>query len=277
MNAQKVGLVSFFALCVVGCRSPVPVAENFPISYQKVARTAHHWDVIAGDVVNQTAATLAATQRLQGRPILVVPTTRNTAFDAVFNDFLITQMVDRGMQVSVCEPTGTGMIVDPELKVKYHARVIIHSEVPQYRPGALTALAASVFVARSIGISDDTSTDAMWLAGVAAAGLADAAKGYVAMPTKTEVVVTTTIEENNRFVLRRSDIYYVPDGDANLFLRRVAQNSFCPSLRSESAVASAEEKAEAERVARYELFKRKMRHTDPTWQPVEPSDLSLFN
>lgn len=275
MDIQKVGLVSLFALSLVGCKAPVPVAENFPLSYQKVARTAHHWDVIAEDVVNQAATTLAATQQLQGRPILVVPPARNTAFDAVFNDFLINRMVDRGMQVNVCEPTGTGMIVEPEVKVKYQARVIVHAKVPQYRPGLLTALASSVFVARSIAISDDTSTDAMWLAGIAAAGIADVAKGHIALATRTEVVVTTTIEENNRFVMRRSDIYYVPDGDANLFVQRVSQNNLCPSsVRAENASASVEEKENAESAARHQLFVKNMRHRDPSWRPEESGGVS---
>lgn len=276
MDARKVGVASFFAVCVVGCRSPVPVAENFPMSYQQVARTAHHWDVIAQDVVNQAVTTLTATKGLQGRPVRVIPASRNTTFDAVFNDFLINQMVDRGIQVSACEPAGTGMIVEPDLKVRYQARVIIHSEAPQYRPGLLTALAAGVFAGRSIAQSD-LSRDAQGLLGIAATGAVDLAAGYVPRATKTEVVVTTTIEENNRFVLRRSDIYYVPDGDANLFSRKVAQNTICPSSssRSENLAATAEEKEEAERVARYELFVKNMRHTNPKWEP-KSSDLSLF-
>lgn len=277
MNIQKVGLAGFLALSVVGCKAPVPVAENFPLAYQKVARTAHHWDVIAEDVVNQASRTLAASQQLQGRPLLVVPPTRNTAFDAVFNDFLINRMVDRGMQVNVCEPSGTGMIIDPEVKVKYHARVIVHSKAPQYRPGLLTALAASVFVARSVAISDDISTDAQGLVGVAAAGLADVAIGHLPLATRTEVVVTTTIEENNRFVMRRSDIYYVPDGDINLFVRRVSQNSLCPSSkRNENASASVEEKEEAEQAARHQLFVKNMRHRDPNWHPEEAGGVSLL-
>ena len=170
------------------------------------------------------------------------------------------------------------MIVEPDLKVRYQARVIMHSEAPQYRPGLLTALAAGVLVARSIALSD-ISRDAKGIAGLALTGVVDLAGGYVPLATKTEVVVTTTIEEHNRFILRRSDIYYVPDGDANLFLRKVAQNnSICPpQSRSETVAATAEEKQEAERIARYDLFVRNMRHTDPTWKPVEPSDMSDFN
>jgi hypothetical protein len=267
MNIRKVGAMSFFAVCVVGCASPVPVAENFPVSYQKVARTAHHWDVIANDVVSQTASTLTSTKGLQGRPIFVVPTTRNSAFDAVFNDFLINQMVDRGLQVNVCAPTESRMSQEPEVKVKYQTRVIIHSEAPQYRPGLLTALAAGVFVGRSIADSD-ISRDARGLAGVAVGGLLDTATGHLALATRTEVIVTTTIEEKNHFIMRRSDIYYVPDGDANLFIRRVSQSPLCPaSSQGESAAVSAEEKAEADAALRYELLAEEMRRTNPNWQP----------
>lgn len=276
MNAQKVGLASLLSVCVAGCSSPIPVAENFPVSSQRVARTAHHWNVIAEDVVAQAATTLAASEYLQGRSILVVPTKRTTTFDAVFNDFLINQMVDRGMRVNVCEPTGTGMITEPELRVQYHARVISHAEAPQYRPGLLTALAAGVFVGRSIALSD-LSRDAEGLLGIAATGALDLAAGHLSRATKTEVVVTTTIEENNRFILRRSDIYYVPDGDMSLFLRKVSQNTMCQaSSLSQTAASSAEDVKEAERTARYELFVKNMRHRNPGWEPAKSLDPSLF-
>lgn len=267
MDVRMLGSASLFLLCVGGCTTPVPVAENFPISYQKVARTAHHWDVIAADVVTQTANTLASTQRLQGRSVLVVPLARKTAFDAAFNDFMINQMVDRGIQVSVCELGGTGMIQDPDVKVKYQARVIVHSTAPQYHPGLLTALATGVYVARIIGESD-ISRDAKGLLAVGAFGAIDAAAGYITLATRTEVVVTTTIEENNRFIMRRSDIYYVPDGDASLFLRRASQNALCPSSsRGETVSVSEEEKEEADHAARHELFVKNMRQVNPQWQP----------
>ena len=46
-------------VALVGCASPAPVAQNFPLSYQQVARTAHHWDVVAEDVVSQTMQAIA--------------------------------------------------------------------------------------------------------------------------------------------------------------------------------------------------------------------------
>ena len=54
MKKTSAILIAGISSALFGCASPVPVAENFPVSYQKVARTAHHWDVVAGDLLAQT-------------------------------------------------------------------------------------------------------------------------------------------------------------------------------------------------------------------------------
>lgn len=271
MKIVKVFTLSIMVLGVVGCASPVPVAENFPLSYQKVARTAKHWDIVAADVVAQTASVLASTEALKGRAVFVPSTARNTAFDATFNDFLINHMVGSGMQVSVCPASsGTGLIVNPDVKVRYDTRVIGHAERHLYRPGLLTALAAGIVVARSSALSDLSSGETNNLifgSGV----LADIALGHMAQGTRTEIVVTTTIDENNRFIMRRSDIYYVPDGDVNLFVQRIARSSTCPGQQGIAGTKSQmEDSVEAEQ-SRQEMFIKAMRRTNPAWRPESVS------
>jgi hypothetical protein len=266
MALKEIALLGVVALSAFGCASPVPVADNFPLTYQKVARTAQHWDVVADDVVAQTAGVLATNQALQSRAIFVPPTPRNTAFDATFRDFVINHMVDRGMPVSVCSsPGGTGMVSNPDVRVRYETRVIGHAQMPSYRPGVLTALAAGVFVGRSIALSD-VHPDAAGVAAFGAVALADLATGHIAKPTHTELVVTTTIEENNQFVMRRSDIYYVPDGDVNLFTRRVAGSALCPPNSQPGTTVSSRDPAEDEN-ARQELVIQSMRRSNPSWRP----------
>ena len=87
MTSKITLLLAAVALTTIGCASPNPVAENFPVSYQKVAGTAQHWDVVAEDVVMQTASVLASNPAFKGRAVYVPPTVRNTAFDATFRDF----------------------------------------------------------------------------------------------------------------------------------------------------------------------------------------------
>lgn len=218
-------VLSALALSLVGCAAPVPVSETFPLTYQKVARTAHHWDVVADHVIGKTSAYLE-----EGATVFVPTTKRDSTFDSTFRGFLTTRLFEqKRFKVSVCDsPGGAGFMGKPATRIKFETQVIPHAEMPQYRPGVLTALASGVFVAHSIGASD-ASSDARWLAGIAAVGVGEAALGHVTRTPRTEIVVTTTIEEDDKFVMRRNDIYYVPEGDYRLYTERVAYNpSSCP-------------------------------------------------
>lgn len=220
MRLKNAVLVAAIAAVTWGCASPVPVADNFPLSFQKVARTAHHWDVVADDVVAQTAETLRAKASFADRPVYVVQPTRNTTFDASFRDFLLNRMVDRGMAVNVCSAPS-------EVQVRYATRVIEHSaNMPRYKPGFLTALASGVWVGHILGESH-ISSDAAFGLGIPLGIAADVLAGHEAEATRTEIIVTTTITEGNRFVMRRSDVYYVPDGDRPIFTKAVAHEPDC--------------------------------------------------
>lgn len=265
MNKTFVVLLPMVA-ALFGCASPAPVAQNFPISYQKVARTAHHWDVVANDVVAQTLQAITAKQQLQGRGIYV-PAANSTAFNGAFRDFLITRFVDHGANVSVCRvvDSKTGFALDaPDIEVSYDTRVIGHGgHMPDYRPGALTILASGVAVLRN-AIEATWSRGEANIALIGAAALGDVALGHAASTTRTEIVVTTTIAEQNRFVMRRSDIYYVPDADAKLFFQRVAQRSACPEDKPVAAGAMPD--TASDEFTRQEQVNREMRRFNPNWR-----------
>lgn len=222
------------AAIATGCASPVPVAENFPLSYQKVARTSHHWDVVADDVVEQTTGAIKEIASLNGRPIYLSPAAVNTVFDAAFHDFLLNRMVTRGVTVNVCPAKQTaGLDEAPPVQVNYSARVVEHSaSMSAYRPGALTALGLGVVAAHGL---EGASLPVLYGTGAGLLALADIAAGQEALPTRTEIIVTTTIVENNHYLTRRSDVYYVPDADAHLFSDRAARTDDCPGVVTNSA------------------------------------------
>ncbi|AKU09954.1 hypothetical protein AzCIB_0049 [Azoarcus sp. CIB] len=251
---------------LVGCASPAPVAQNFPISYQKVARTAHHWDVVADDVVSQTLQEVSTKAQLQGRALIVAPA-RNTAFNTAFREFMITHLVTAGAQVSVCKmdvATGRGFQADGQVvEIQYDSQLIVHgNDVPNYAPGRLTALAAGVAVIRNAVFDNETNA-----ALLAAGALSDFGLGHAARPTRTEIIVTTSITDQNRFVTRRSDIYYVPDADAQLFIQRVAQRSACPDDKPVAAAVPETNQASTD-LARQNMIEREMRRVNPLWRPA---------
>lgn len=259
-------------ITVIGCASPAPVAQNFPLSYQKVARTAHHWDVVADDVVAQTLQSIAERDQFKGRGIVVTPS-RNTAFNTAFREFMITHLVNGGAQVAVCKAdisAGRGFLNEgPSVEVQYDSQLIVHGDdTPNYGPGRLTALAAGVAVVRNAVFGDETN-----VALLTAGALADFGLGHVAKPTRTEIVITTSITDQNRFVTRRSDIYYVPDADAQLFIQRVAQRSLCPSDKPVATSEASPVEANSE-LARQDLIAREMRRVNPQWRPATPTAYS---
>lgn|SRR5574337_293994 len=258
---------------LVGCASPAPVAQNFPLSYQKVARTAHHWDVVADDVVAQTLDAIGRMPQLQGRNIIVTQP-RNTAFNAAFREFMITHLVGSGAQVGVCRTartSGRGFQAEgADVEVHYDTRLIVHgNDTPNYVPGRFTALAAGVAVIRNAWLDDEVN------AAVLAAGAAtDLGLGHFARPTRTEIIVTTSITEQNRFVGRKSDVYYVPDADARLFVQAVSQRSLCPDDKP----LALEDRADdgGKELARQELHEREMRRINPQWRPKEQSSAYAY-
>lgn len=264
------------AAAVVGCASPAPVAQNFPLSYQQLARTAHHWDVVAEDVINQTMQAIADKPQLQSRGVHVTPA-RNSAFNTAFREFMITHLVDRGASVSVCK---VGHAASPgfaaegaDVDVQYDSQLIVHGDdTPNYAPGRLTALASGVAVIRNIAKPDFPDVNA---ALIGAGVLGDLAGGLAASPTRTEIIVTTTIVDQNRFVVRKSDVYYVPDADAQLFMQRVAQRFPCPDDKTASSGGERLNEAEVEQ-ARREMHAREMRRINPQWRPanVQPAAYS---
>lgn len=174
-------------------------------------------------------------------------------------------MVNRGFPVNVCKdatrPVGFAQEAS-EVEVQYDVQLVQRrARNPLYRPGDLTALAAGVVVARSIGVSHFDGDEGSML-GLGLAAITDAWLGTRAKPTKTEIIVTTTIAENNRFLMRRSDVYYVPDQDAHLYITHSGYASPCATNRQASSEVPPMADVELSRRA---LFEASMLRSNPLW------------
>lgn len=260
------------ALAVVGCASPVPVAQNASLSSQDVARSARHWDVVADDVVEQTIDTLESEEALQGRPLFVAASAQPSAFNRAFREFLVTRLVADGRAVAVCRAspakTKEGFAAEgAQIEVTYDTQLVRHgADLSAYdnEPRKFTWLAAGVLVAHQLS-EVHLSTTAGGAVAVAGAAFIDWWRGRSSEATRTEIVVTTTISENNRFVMRRSDIYYVPDEDATLYSHWGRKtNSNCPDETTiASGTAQTEEEIENARMA---VVARDMWRVNPVWR-----------
>ncbi len=198
------------AALLVGCASsPIPVSANFPITVEPKVRSAGHWALLSNDVVKQTLDSLGKLG-VSGNLYVALPANA-TSFDRAFQNFLITDLVKSGRVVQ--------QYPDKALEVSYQTQVVRHnSPRPHFVPGRFTMITAGLYAAYGLGLAP--VGDKM------AGGLALAAgSDYIASegsggPTHTELILTTTIAQGGRYLVRKTDIYYVEEADTTLLQYR---------------------------------------------------------
>ncbi len=207
MGTRTSWTVVLISLGVSGCASQVPHPKSYPVTTQLNPKASQHWDAMADDVVSQTRASIEKLGGLGNKPLYVAPTAIQTSFHQAFNNFLVTRLVNQGLPVSR-RPEGA-------IVLEYRTQLVRHgSERNVYYPGTITALTAGLLVARDIG------QHGLSPVGFAALGIgADVAASVLdsATPSKLELIVTTSMTADDRYVMRKSDVYYLDESDAALF------------------------------------------------------------
>ena len=205
MTLKSYMLLAGVMVALTGCTNQ-PWAERFPESEQLKISAAQQWGMIAEDAAEQTRLALLKADYLKDGTPLYVSEQTNAHFDRGFRNYLITSLVKSGLNVVTQK--------DGAVEVQYESQVVRHgaSFDPRalgYKPGALTAGVASFWILR------DAST-----AGLAAGTLAAAAGLDVynaRKPTNVELLLTTSIVQGNRYLMRNTDAYYIEKADAYLF------------------------------------------------------------
>lgn len=79
-------------------------------------------------------------------------------------------------------------------------------------------------------------------------------------------MITTTIIENNKYLMRKSDIYYIPEADAGIFTRRAPQASLCPTDPNPTITATSTDGRVIEDAKRYRMIAGNMQRINPDWR-----------
>ena len=200
------------AVLLVGCASsPIPVSANFPLTVEPKVRSAGHWALLSNDVVKQTLESLGKLG-VSGNLYVAQPANA-TAFDRAFRNFLITDLVKSGRVVQ--------QFPDQALEISYQTQVVRHnSPRPHFVPGRFTMITAGLYAAYGLGFNPVGDKMAGGLA--AAIGADYIASESSGGPTATELILTTTIASGGRYLVRKTDVYYVEEVDATLMQYRAA-------------------------------------------------------
>lgn len=206
------------AVLLAGCGTlDKPRADNYPATGQKKARAVHHWDVLADDVAARVSEKIAGWP--EGEHPIHVTVADGSSFNQGFLKLLRVRLLDRGVTLA----TGPAAV---ELEVQ--TQVVQHEAsdpTNQIIPLPWTMLSAGVGVwrdwkvhyynrpflpgvATALGVGTGLALDMMQRhnQGAAAGG-----------PTRTEVLITTTLKTPDRMLTGTADMYYIEREDAVLY------------------------------------------------------------
>ena len=189
-------------LALGACASQVPMPATYPISYQQKMQAAHHWNVLASDVVSQMSESVGTLNRA----IYVAEANAPTDFNQGFRNLLQTELLANGYTVTRA-PVGNAVTLE------YDVQAITHNDRGYIRstPGLYTALAGGVLVLNNLAHHQHLLTGGAALLGAGVA--ADVVTGHHVKLPNTEVIINTSIVDGDRYVVRQSGIYYINDAD----------------------------------------------------------------
>ena len=210
------------ATLLAGCGTlDVPRADNYPATGQKKARAVHHWDVLAGDVAARVAEKIASWPA--GEYPIHVTVADKSSFNAGFLKLLTVHLLNRGVVLSTV-PTAVELEVETQV-VQHQAGVPPNFPVPI--AGTLIGTGVGVWRDWRVHYSDRTLLPGVATALGVGAGLAlDMAHLYTqgaaaGGPTRTEVLITTTLKTRDRYLAGSADLYYIEREDAALYQPQV--------------------------------------------------------
>jgi len=182
-----------------GLQSKVPISDQFyPLTRQKYLQAAHHWDLLAEDVSKQISTINS------DKAIYVSKTTDSTEFDSAFRNMLVTQLHKNGLKISKNS--------DSTNVLEFNTQLIEHKDRSTVFPvkGSSFALIGGAY-----GIAKLVS-DASWPIGLAMLTAADyASSGIFDSNPVTEVIVTTSVYENDILLKATTGVYFIRKGDSD--------------------------------------------------------------
>lgn len=194
-------LLVLYAIFAASCSSQAPVAKSYPYSEQHKMQAAHHWDLLAADVVVQVGKTqVSPTKAIY----VAAPAGEMTPFKEAFRNLLITQLVKEQYRV-----------VDKEqgsMKITYDVQIVHHDSGRFVRPGRgviFIPVAVGVYIIKNAGEVAEHWWP--WALGGALAAEEVIGRSDFFGTTDFELLVTTTLMDGNVYVMSHTNIFYIND------------------------------------------------------------------
>lgn len=213
-----------------------PISTNFRTSSQLKLQAAQHWASIAEDTGRAIGDMLGKAQQCgpQSRSckgIFVNPPALATEFSRAFHSQLITTLVSSGVVVS--KDAGAAVSIDIDVQP-----IVFAPNRPQYRfAGKATELGPGVWALRdTVTVKPEDPkllppVDEMMRGNALHWFRSEFASGQT---PQTEILVTVSAGNENRYLARSTNVYYITDGDRKLYEQEICSRiSVCASAKKE--------------------------------------------
>lgn len=201
--------IALVAALTAGCATDIPAPSGHPPSEQAKLRATHHWNIVAGHIAKQMQKQLPTLR--SGDAVYLQPPLNRSPFELAMHEFVITYLVEEGVRVDL---NGAA-----PLQVSLRTQLITNVSERQTSTVPLTAIAAGIMVAYNVAAHANTEFVATAVLGSAAAyDLGTGRLTRPGAPSKTELIVTTSIADSEHFRMRNTDVYYIDDADLSLFV-----------------------------------------------------------
>ena len=233
---KKISMSAFALACLglSGCASQfadVPAPTRFNNAEQQTIKAANHWQTIASHFADQLSRDLSA--KLGGRMIYIPQPGGEQAFVEGFRELLITELVNRGVPVSLNE---RGAVLADVRYAAYRFNPERAANTRYY--GEATALAVGLWAIGGVMAANISSVPAVD-GGVKLLAAAAALDGFEWLRSErlgmgrfdsgnvpqSEIVLTVSLLDEGRIVSRQSNIYYTANADDALYWNRRAGGS----------------------------------------------------
>ncbi|WP_045222941.1 hypothetical protein [Desulfonatronum thioautotrophicum] len=181
----------------------VPVPTAFPLNTQPKMQAVHHWEVLAEDVAHQIHDVLERRVLERQFPVHVAPS-GTTPFAKSFHALLITKLVDRN--IAVTRSISDVLVLSFDIEMVRHGQRFLRTGKGVYK-----ALTPDVFVHRASLITPSGGGALINQAMLEAAEVNVESGIYTHALPRMEVLITTSLAFEERFLMRDSSIYYIND------------------------------------------------------------------
>ena len=194
--------------------SEAPVPKLPPLSTQEKIQAVAHWRLIAQHTANLVKRDLAANPSLRFSTLYVAPGGA-TPFEKVFYNLLITELFEEGMAVS--NDPRNDLILGFDIELVNHPRRVIGVD-----PAVYHALGPGLIVRPGLlepGAPRNPLKDYQVSRGTRLGGNGE--DWEFTLPNN-EIVITTSLTQEDHYVMRNSSVYYIDDPEWWQYARKEA-------------------------------------------------------